>query len=209
MPLAANSIVQLSYLSEWASQRVMLVRNFVVTANNSTQTVPADLGSILAKFSAGGAGTLLGSYLDCLAENVTVKKARVQAIYPLRTSYVEAPVGLAGLFTGDADWGQSCGVVTVRTDVAGRNQVGNVHVGPLADPTVVEGYLTEFVKLKLAALGANLAGSWSVTAGAGSISLSPVLFHTTAVPPSYSIITNASVQDTAREIRRRTVGAGI
>lgn len=202
-PLGVGDILQQSWISTWQAQRVLLTNTWIV-ANPGTGTDGSDQLQELADFFASGAdGTMLNLYLLCLSSEVTCSEARVQKIKPIRTRYFSSSVGANGV-GGLANTGNVATVGTLVSDLAGRDQVGNKHVGPIPADTYAAGAPTN---AQLIAMG-NFMNQLKLphTTLATSISIAPILFH--RATGLYNYVTQYRLSTRVGTLRRRTLRVG-
>lgn len=208
MPLGANAIVLVTYASTYSGQRILLTSTWRVGATNSTQTPALDTLDIATYFGTGGANTLLTKYLACLSQNVTVGSCIAQGIHPTRFVKASVTVAQGGTVAADAPSGNTCGVVTLRTALAGRKQIANKHIGPIAGSSAAFGSPVTALRTALQDVGIQLITSRTVncTTAGQTIPLEPVIFHrgdkTSTGLESYV------VSDRIGTLRRRTLRVG-
>jgi len=208
MPLDVSDIIQVTYRSTWAAQRILMVRHFVVNTTTSTASVLADLSDIAEIAADSSPGTIFNTLQAALPSNVQIDTVRAQRIYPNRTAFVDQVVDLPGGNANDADAGNVAAVITLRTELGGRDQISNVHVGPVPGNVFTEGFINPTYLTTLDALKTALL-SGLLTDAPGNIGLKPVVFHSKKVPPTWDQLLTGTVQQTLRTMSRRTVGRGI
>lgn len=211
MPLLLNDVVLITYHSDIFNQRILLTLTYKVSAaSTGGNSAIQDLQAIANEFASTVTSEVLIKYLGILPENCVVKKVRAQKIYPLpRTAFVEAEINSDGQSDdGVATASNVAGVITLKTDLGGRSQVANKHIGPLAAGAYTAGKLggatlTDFGDLAVALKTAVIPADGPV--------IVPVIYHRNADGPTTKtdLVTGALVQDTLRTMRRRTVGLGI
>lgn len=208
MAVAIGDVFLTTWAGTWDNQRIMLTHTYeIVNAIGAPdeQTVADDL---LQRLTSAGLDIMETSYLNCMPQDYQLQLVTAQKIYPVRYRSRFLTFAKNGNIANNALTGNNAAVISFHTDLAGRSQVSNKHVGPLA--TAVgwfdNGVLTAGYKAVLGAL-AN-AMRTTVTA-AGVYSAEPAIYHRAAVVPKSDYITGHIVQDTVRTQRRRTVGLGI
>lgn len=208
MPLGQNAIVLVSYQSTYNSQRYLLTHTYRIETTNSGQTPAQDTEDILATMTGTGAADLLTKYRACLGTNVTIDEAVVQGIWPTR--FVRRSVGLAlgGSMADTADTGNVAGVVTMRTELAGRGQIANKHIGPPGRSGLNTGSISNDLLSALNILGAQLAADVQVALSAAgqSIEMVPVIFHRAS--GTSNPIDDHIVSGRVGTMRRRTLRVG-
>lgn len=97
--------------------------------------------------------------------------------------------------------------ITLRTDVAGRDQMGTKHVGAVPPSFTEGGYLTEEGLSALQGLATALVKNYTVTVDGSTVTVAPIIYRRSDVVNS-PFITNFIIGDTTRVERRRTVRLG-
>lgn len=208
MPLGVNNIVLITYRSQYASQRYLLTHTYRVGSTTSTQTPALDSNDIALSFSQTGALELLDQYAACLGNNVQIREVIAQAIHPTR--FVRASLALAvdGAGLTPASTGNIAGTITLRTFLAGRDQVAVKHVGPPMDEGVNAGAPSAGLFNALNTLGSGLVSNRIVdcTTAGETITLEPVIFHRAS--GTASGLADWVVSDRIGTMRRRTLRVG-
>jgi len=154
------------------------------------------------------AGGLAADFKACCPTSWSHIGTWFQKVAPTRiVKFTAAILPTPGL-RADADVTNIQASITRRTEDAHRTGVGGIRV-PLSDQDVVAGKLVASLLTALDNLGQEMLNTLDITAATGHV-LEPVLYArinptTFRSAPLYAVI----VQDTARTIRRRTVGLGI
>lgn len=206
MGLAVGSIIEATFRGTLLGQTVMSVWHYAVTTVATEPSIANELRDFLNTWdNALVAGIRLG-YVDCMPSNYTLRQSSAQLVSPTRSRKFFHTLNIGGNRTA-AMVPNTAGVMTYQTDAGGRDQVGSKHL-PI-DPNVdaVDGNLDVAYKNVLAILGARTTLPLLVVANGGEYA--PVLWHRKKPQPSSSAIKDFIVQDTARVMRRRTVGLGI
>lgn len=207
MPLAVNDIIGITYRSSWQEQRILLTLTYKITGTDSTQSVATDLAAISMWFTEGDANKVLQPYLSCLAQDVLVESVRAQKISGVRSVYKETAINTGGLVGFDAVTGNVAFPITLKTDLAGRNQVANKHIGPLPSNFIDSGKLNVAANPNIVNLETELLDSVVVVPGVGeTITLFPVIFHKSNQTSDF--ITSAQHGDRIGTMRRRTLRVG-
>jgi len=207
MGLVSGDVVQLSWRGLAMNQQILTVRNFILRGGdaNPANTVYEDLGNVLLTIEPGGAGDMTTAYLDVMPSNYQLYEIRAQRIYPTRSAYLDNPLvaatgteGTAAIVPNDAS------VITFRTADSGRNQVSNVHMGPLPSDAAAAGVLTGPYIAKLT----TLAGKWdtplAIVGWTGT--LKPTIFHKATATDNEII--DFTVWPQSRVMVRRTLNRG-
>lgn len=210
MPILQGDLIQITLLGYWNQQAIMLTHHLKVrTPPSGGQTTSQALQSLLTAIAGETPGTLARTYLECLPDNYTMRIRSAQKIYPTREVMQSQSDALVGLWeSGTALTGQLAGVITLRTEKAGRSQVSNKHIGPAPDDGILNGQTTAAWRVPLD----NLANALetAITAANGAI-YDPCIYHRggDGAAAKSDLITSYVLQPTARVMRRRTVGLGI
>jgi len=158
-----------------------------------------------AKFYTA-AGSMYDKLQACYPQNLTTPQIWYQKVYSLRTMKVVKSPNDPGLWPHDATSANVACVVERRGVLANRRNVGSIHIPCAADPaTIDDGAPTPAYTTVLEAVATQINAT--ITTALGTCTWRPVLFNYPD-PIIYSEIINASVQDTSRVMRRRTVRVG-
>lgn len=204
----ANSILEVTVELDVNDQLVESVLHYVVDAQSDLADPIADQSAIVNLIGVGDTFDLLTPWAACLSTSALITTTRVQYILPTRYRATVASEALAGTRTGVCTAQNVAAVITRFTPLAGRSQIGAVHLGGISASdysggTLVAGLTTAMVTLKNA-LDVQLAqdlgpGLWT-----------PCLYHRGKTgTAAFTRITGGFVQSTLRTMRRRTVGRGI
>lgn len=207
MPLAVGTIVQVSWRSEYQAQRYLLTHTYRVLSNNSTQDTAQDTASIAQFFSQTGAGDLTQKYRTCLATDAVIREIVAQPIHPQRLVRRSVNVNYPGTSSGTASTGNVAAVLTLRTQLAGRSQVANKHIGPPATVDIGAGLIGANLQAAMFTLQFEMDDQQSVPAdGANVIELVPVIFHKGT--GLHDVIVSGVVSTRLGTMRRRTLRVG-
>lgn len=206
MALLNNDIVQVTFRGTCFNQRILMVLNYLINGDfpvvNSIQT---DLGLIRTAVLAGGVLDMQTPYLAALPPQYTLNEVRAQRIRATRSAFFSTVlVGAVGTNVNPATVSCDSAGITRRTDVAGRNKVSSLKIGPCPDGASAAGQITGAYTALL-----NAVGSKSILAftppTSGSLVI-PVVFHPTT--NTFDILNNFFVQPESRVMNRRVVGRG-
>lgn len=207
MPLAIGTIVQVSWRSEYQSQRYLFTHTYRVLLNTSTQDTTTDTGSIVLHFQSTAAGTLTARYRLCLATDSVVREIVAQPIHPQRLVRRSITVNYPGTSSGTASTGNVAAVLTLRTQLAGRSQVSNKHIGPPATVDIGAGLIGANLEAAMFNLAGTLDNNQEVPAdGANLITLVPVIFHRGT--GGHDVIVSHAVSTRLGTMSRRTLRVG-
>lgn len=210
MPINQGDLVQLTFVGRWEQQVIMLTHFLKCrTPPTGSQPTSAALQDLITKVAPANIGELGSCYLDCLPDNYTLRIITAQKIYPAREVLQSQAMSIVGTWpTAEALTGNNAGVITLRTDKAGRSQVSNKHIGPLPSDAMAIGNVTGAWNIKANVLGEALINPISPVA---PVAYDPIIYHKNgdgAVQKS-DLIASYALQTTVRVMRRRTVGLGI
>lgn len=209
MAIPANSVLELSFRGVVDGQRTLTIRHYT----NAVAVPPGVpdrlfLETFLNAVKPGGAMDLGTDYLAVCAADFQLTAMRVQIVAPARLRFLEDPIGAAGTQAGNTQATNINGTITFRTDKSGRDQLGTIHPPALAEGTYANGLILPAFRDKLSALGDTLSGLVVLPGDMGI--WRPCIWHKTRVGSAATDgITDYSVGDTVRVMRRRTVGLGI
>lgn len=207
-PVALDDIFQVSIVSEYHGETIMLVNNWRVKNLADPGEYLVDCQSIATKFGTVGVGAPLSAYMPLLGTDVNILYSRAQRIYAPRSAYVDQLIGEIGTGGAIANTGNLAGVVARKSDLSGRDQVSVSHLGPIPFDVQEEGELDIAYKLALENWG-NVWTQVQTVAGPSGIDLEPVVFHRNTVPPTWNTLRTVLVNPYVRTMRRRTVRVGI
>lgn len=210
VPINQGDLIQLTFVSRWNAQVIMLTTHYKCrTPPTGSMPTSQALQGLIDYVDPADANSLGSMYLGCLPENLTLREIWAQKIYPTREVKQSKAVSYTGNWpTAEASTGNIGGVITLRTDKAGRSQVGNKHIGPLPQDAYSNGQISGAAILALDALGEALVGPLN-TVNTGQYDA--VIYHRSGdgAAQKSDLIGTYVVQTTARVMRRRTVGLGI
>jgi hypothetical protein len=151
------------------------------------------------------ANNLRQRYLEVCPANYSLDETWIQRIRPTRLVKNVYTENLNGLWSDDAQTGNTAAVIERRGVQAARNAVSTLHVPASSEPSAVSnGLITTAYKSGLQTL-ANIVATSPVLAS-GDI-LEPVIDNGIGAG-NYTQIGSAFPQSTFRVMRRRTVGVG-
>jgi len=155
----------------------------------------------VSKAGDGGTDNSLAAALDALfaqlfknvmSNSATYRGVSCQRISPTPKTVPAISTTGAGLGVDESELlpAQTCGIITKRTDFAGRRFRGRVYVPFPAESSNVENLPTADYKSNLAALGAVMLDDVAAGSDPNTSTMSPVLFHraTTTATPITSIV---------------------
>jgi hypothetical protein len=207
MPIEVGDIVLFSIYGQCFGQRILFTHHYRVTGSpNPAQPTSGALDDFLSALNVDGASPTINLYKACLPPDYECTAGRAQVIAPSRSAYKQTELydGLGTYATGTESSNQT-GVISLRTENAGRDQVSNKHIGPIPAAAQVNGLLSDAYQGILGSFADKLLQS--VTPAGTALTYSPIIFHGGS-PFTYDAVTNRIVNPTVRTQRRRTVGLG-
>lgn len=170
--MAVGDVLQLTVVTEYEPQVGLNVRHFIVTAETGGGATMGEIVNALATaFSA--------VYTPLMSVNSTYRGAMIQKIRPLPIGNPVASgiPAVPGTVIGDALPGQVCGLITLRTEMAGRRFRGRVYVPwPAESDSDLNGQPTIAYVGRLNALGTAYVGSQVVVGALGTTTIQSVIF---------------------------------
>lgn len=204
MPLPVGSTVQVTYEYESFNQILQNTCHWVIQSAGTTADQALATQEIADHFANAAVGGPLGKLLPLLPGTVQVQYVRAQIIAPSRYAYYFASPFEVGM-RGPAATGNLDAVITKRTDMAGRREVGNWFL-PVGDPEdMLDGLLTPLFIGQIADKMSWLRTRQTMTVSGAQ--LDPVIFH--KATGTASDIRSLLVHPEVRVLTRRTVGRGI
>ena len=207
MPLPVGTIVAINWVGSYQQQRYLLTHTYRITETSSTQEPVGDTNSLAFHFTNTDPGTVTYHYRKCLPTNYDIREVAAQAISPQRHVKVGISVVYGGTAGGTAITGNVAATVTLKTQLAGRSQISNKHIGPIPTAGYNNGLIIGTLFSDLGTLGIQLSANQTVPAGAtNTIKLAAVIFHKEF--GQHDLIYNSVVSDRVGTMRRRTLRVG-
>jgi len=171
--MAVNDVLQVTFVCARSPQVGLNVRHYLVSAEVTGGATLLEIGTVLKDaFSP--------LYQEVLSSSASFQGVMVQKIRPLPMG-AAVPVSagpVAGLRTGDPLPMQVSGIITLRTDFAGRGNRGRMYV-PFPGETSNDGdqiptgtYLED-----LDAIGAEVMDTQVVVGASGTTTIVPIIFR--------------------------------
>ena len=207
MGLAVGDIVQVQWRGLAMNQQFLLTRNYVLSGGggNAAHSVPEDLLDIGEAINVGGLNDLTTDFLALMPTNYQLFEIRTQRIAPERSVLVDVNAGPAAGTEGSvAVVPNDAAVVTFRTELAGRNQVANIHLGPLPVDGASAGQITGPYNGLINAFAILLTDNLAIAGFTGI--LKPIILHKPAM--TWNLITHFQIQPQARVMVKRTLNRG-
>lgn len=154
-----------------------------------------------------GAGGLLEDYLACVPTNWTAEAVWFQSITPIRQRKVSFPWDAIGGGPSSALTANVQGSITRVGDAARREAIGGVRI-PIGTGvgSITNGRLVAGQKAAMQDLADSMAQV--IATFAPNVEYTPIVGKPNAAGNYWNVV-DATVQDTVRVLRRRTVGLGI
>lgn len=209
MTVALNDLFRVSAVGECFSQRIMFTMDYqVITVGTSTVEATVSVDLMDAVQGGGGADLLETDYLALLPPDYTLVYWQAQKLFPTRYAYVKGSRGVAGAHANATETANQAAIITLRTVLAGRQDISNKHIGPIPQGAGVQtnGLLDAAYKTKLGTFATSLLSI--VTGPVTGTQWQPVVIHKSPAGTS-TVLRTQIVGDTVNTMRRRTVGRGI
>jgi len=202
--ISNGAVMSLTMEGRHENQQVMTVLHYKLRCGLPLVDGRAELETFLD--SVNGVGKLVEKWKDCLSVKCVALRLRAQWLTPLRFAYVpRATVPGDGTIAGDAYPVNTAVAITRQTDVAGRDEVGTIHMPAVPITFIENGTLTPAAEAAYSLLAEKLIEV--IPGGPDDVFFDPVHFKR-ANPSVANPIISYVLQPTARIMRRRTVGLG-
>lgn len=186
-------------------QRILNTFHYRINAMSGTPTVEDVANAMYTEMT--DTGKLVEDFLAVMPQNYTLSQVWIQQLTALRSAKQIYANGTIGSLAVDAVTANVATVITRRGAGGTRRDVGSLHL--LVPPTstyLVDGEITSTYATAVAPLVTQV--QQAITVLSGGVSFGPVLYHP-GQTPNYTPIDAAFIQDSARVMRRRTLGLGI
>ena len=201
--IVPDSILQLSFEGRVYSQQIMTVLSYRLISETPIPDGAASADAFLS--NAIAAGGIYRLWLDCLSQNAIDCDAYAQWITPTRYAYRAAGAGnTVGTMGFDCISPNYSAGITRRGELANRHSISNLHMPAVPDTGVQQGLLMPVYEAPLEIFKEKSLEGFTLGFGA---ELLPVAFNRSA-PSTSIVLVEGFVQNTARVMRRRTVGVG-
>jgi len=203
--IPTESILQAIIEGRHENQQVMSVFTYKLATDTTIADGAAALEAFWLKWNPAGA--FLDKYTDCLSEQVTNIRTRIQWIHPVRYAFrtFQDDTFIAGKVVGAAMPVNTSITLTKRTQLAGRQQVGTLHMPGVPASGIVNGALQGVQLGRYELFQGNLLSP--ITTIVPAATFTPVLFHKSS-PSVAQPLNSIETARFARIMRRRTVGLG-
>ena len=202
-----NSIIELRDGQQMNGQVMMNVYHYIVTATTGTPNDGANLlQDLLSQVSA--AGGFMRELALTQASTCTHQDTQAQMIGPSRFRAEKINPALIGGLGGTPGVQNVMASGEFFAQEASRHGVGRKEIGGLTASVVVGGVASAGLKASLASYATKALQAYTLTDGANTIDIFPIILRRDAPTSSLKIV-GAVVKDTIRTASRRTVGRGI
>lgn len=207
MAVAVNDLFRVSIVGECFSQRIMLTHAYALSTVTGAHTESAASLALGGALIVGGTADLISPYAALLPPQYAFLYIRVQKVAPVRFRYEVTNVAGNGTHASNTDASNQAAALEFHTALAGRDQIGVKHIGPIPQDAAVQdaGELAAAYKTLMQTLATNM--KLAPSAVGGNLVWTPVIAHKDPVG-SFTIITNNIVQESIRVQRRRTLRVG-
>lgn len=205
--VTVGEVVQVSLRGRALNQRIIFTHTYQVLTAPTNPTDWSDFADQFRSALVGQPSDFEDAYLACVSSGYQCEIMRIQAVAPSRLAVNDYVINQPGT-RGTTNFSNLAAVVTLRTARAGRDQVSNKHIGPIATADATNGQMINAYLTNLNNLGALL--ELDIEVGETGAVMVPVIWHSRAqgpVPATDRIVSHIA-QSSARVMRRRTVGVG-
>lgn len=208
MGAPVGSILEYTLVGEVNAQLVETVLHYVVVTESILTPGGNEENAFMAQIGVGGPEDLVTPYLAACSQDYTLFATRAQFIYPTRYAYVEIPTTDPGTIASPCAAQNVAGVITKRTQFAGRKQVGAVHMPGVPNNGYAAGSITGTQKTHYENVADQMLLNPNPTGTAGLYR--PIIWHRNTTPlPTFDVWSIYTVQDTLRTMRRRNLRIGV
>lgn len=205
IPAAANQKYLVTFKATAFNQVILNTFVYNLTVPGTVGTVDIACDTLKAKLDEPNA--LFERWQNALPPNVTIDEVRVQCIWPQRVAAISYPFVGTGAFIDEADTANQAAVITRRGELANRRNVGSLHMlAPSGVGSIQSGVIQAAYRSALDSLATQVKTQY--TEVVFGTTWTPVLFSKSQ-PSLLTPIVSTTVQNSARVMRRRTVGLGI
>jgi hypothetical protein len=211
MALPSNSIMQVSFRGEFALQRILHVRTLELASGALGEFTPQSYQeAFIEAIRDDGPKDWVTSYLACLTSGYTLNQIRCQIVYPIRYAYsfVDFAPGKPGT-RGPTGQGLLAANIEGSTAFAGRKQVANYKIGPIAAGDCTNGEIGNDLKAALLTYSGKFTQSVALTTPDDSVWVNGIWHKKTPGPAvDFNTFIEASPYNTVRGKTTRTVRRG-
>jgi hypothetical protein len=203
-----GAVFEYSLVGQVNGQRTISSLHYVVSIPSAIGDPQLEALAIMAELESFGSVHLTDEFLAACSSDWTLLYTRGQFVGPIRFAYAQKPKNVSGIIASDCRAQNVSGVITKRTGLSGRNQIGALHMPGVPVSGYTAGEITPALQAKYALVAADLI--LPVTAAIGAGKYLPCLWHKTHAFPAWTDqVLYTVVQPELRVMRRRTVGLGI
>lgn len=206
--LVAGDLLKVWIKGTLFDQLIITTFAYKVTIDSTENNVITACSNFAADWKAGAVSPFL-AFLACCSPEYNADYVYCQKISPTRYVPGFNNVNLPGTNANATNSTNQAAVVTRGTQLAGRAQIGSVHIPGLADANMLNGKCTAAFRTLMGTFGSKMLNDFASITDATLVT-EPVLLHynrTTKVYTGTRLFRTLS-QETARVMRRRTIGVG-
>lgn len=202
--IPAGGIIEIRLNMLMYGQQLLNVAHYR-NGENAIPDAESVLLATLEEMFEQDAGSVITTYENSLSNEVTFNYADAQVIYPTRYSYVRYTITSNGGVAEKPVNVNVQGSFTKRGPLAGRGYTGRMEIPGLIAAREVNGLWDGTARAQLA----DIATAWlqPLTLGTFVAAGKPIIYRR-ANPAASNPWEKATVQQTVRVARRRTVGVG-
>lgn len=200
---APGDVLLVSFDGTWHGQKILNTFYYGISTLIGAPTTAAYIAAFDTAINT--AGNLRPRFLAACPPQYTMNNTWYQFVTPVRLRKQVYAVAAPGTFIQMSSTANLAATITRRGDVANKHNIGSLHV-PTSnlDPGMASGILSVAVISALNNLVTSMLAPVTVGAFGSAI---PILWYK-PLAANATPITNATVQQTVRVMRRRTVGVG-
>jgi len=208
MPNAAvGDIAKVALYQTLYGQRVLNVFHYRLAEIVGTHPQSTVLQELATKFADETAvNGVVNEMRSNVSEDLMFDLVRTQMVHPLPTVYRQSVIALPGLIAQPAGTSNVALSITLKTERFGRRGLGRKQIAGIDQAGYEGGFLTALSLTAFAVVGQAMELPIETTTG--TCVWVPVIYHGPSFEVPYDVVTDSVVQDTVRDMRRRTVRLG-
>lgn len=214
--VVSGDVLRIDVLGILFGQSIVTTFAYQATTNGDGPNVVTDCREIAADFRAGTVNPFL-AFLACCSPQYVADRIRVQDVFPVRYRAGFSTANLPGTNANATTSTNQAATITRGGKLAQRDNIGSIHIPGLANANMVGGLIESTFLGLMGTLATRMLNPW--TSAASGVSMTPVLIQpfrpAVTTPPTKPArpfeavdLVFAIPQETARTMRRRTVGVG-
>jgi hypothetical protein len=208
-----GDLVEINVLSTLFAQKFVTTFPYRVSVASGVLDPITAEGLVAGDWKVGAVSPFL-AYKACLPPELTVDYISVQIVQPVRWRAWFETMAAPGTDTVSTTSTNQAATITRTAKLSGRKYVGSIHIPGVAGGNIVDGILAGAFIAKMSTVASRMLNVFPVPTD-GFLELQPVIVHRVwnPVTEKYEYDGNsdtytAVAQDTARVMRRRTIGVG-